>query len=173
MEVSTAYQYSHYQVNMATMLQLGRWFDYLKENGVYDNTRIILVSDHGREMWQFDDMYSNQNFDALGCNALLMVKDFNASGFTISDEFMTNADVPTLAMDGLIENPVNPFTGNAINSEDKTAHDQYILRSSAWNTETNKGTQFLPGDWYTVHDDIWTKSNWSSVAKKAILDQEN
>lgn len=173
MEVSTAYQYSHYQVNMATMLQLGRWFDYLKENGVYDNTRIILVSDHGREMWQFDDMYSNQNFDALGCNALLMVKDFNASGFTISDEFMTNADVPTLAMDGLIENPVNPFTGNAINSEDKTAHDQYILRSSAWNTEINNGTQFLPGDWYTVHDDIWTKSNWSSVAKKAIWDQEN
>ena len=42
---------------------------------------------------------------------LLLVKDFGSTEFTISDEFMTNADVPTLATQGLIENPTNPFTG--------------------------------------------------------------
>ena len=43
-----ANQLAHYQINMAAMLQLANWFDYMRENGVYDNTRIILVADHGR-----------------------------------------------------------------------------------------------------------------------------
>lgn len=44
------YQVRHYQINMASMIQLGKWLDYLKEKGVYDNTRIIIVSDHGRDL---------------------------------------------------------------------------------------------------------------------------
>ncbi|MBQ6398631.1 MAG: hypothetical protein IJI21_00765 [Clostridia bacterium] len=43
---------------------------------------------------------------------LLLVKDFNEKGpFRISGDFMTNADLPTLAFRGLVEAPVNPFTG--------------------------------------------------------------
>ena len=38
---------THYHINMATFIKLGEWFDYLREEGVYDNTRIILVADHG------------------------------------------------------------------------------------------------------------------------------
>jgi arylsulfatase A-like enzyme len=40
----------HYHSNMATMLRVGEWMDYLKEQGVYDNTRIIIVADHGRKL---------------------------------------------------------------------------------------------------------------------------
>lgn len=49
-----------------------------------------------------------------------MVKDFNRKGFSTSDTFMTNADVPALAMEDLIRDPKNPFTGKAINSDEKT-----------------------------------------------------
>ena len=45
MNMTTNEQVTHYQVNMAAFLKLGEWFDYLRENGVYDNTRIIIVSD--------------------------------------------------------------------------------------------------------------------------------
>ena len=51
---------------------------------------------------------------------LLMVKDFNRKGFSTSDTFMTNADVPALAMEDLILDPKNHFTGKAINSDEKT-----------------------------------------------------
>ena len=59
---------------------------------------------------------------------MLLVKDFGATGFTTSDTFMTNADVPTLAMAGLIENPVNPFTGNPINSSFKEEKNILLLK---------------------------------------------
>ena len=45
LKMETDLQVIHYQSNMAAMIQLGNWFDYLRENGVYDNTRIIVVSD--------------------------------------------------------------------------------------------------------------------------------
>ncbi|MDR2842401.1 MAG: membrane protein insertase YidC, partial [Spirochaetaceae bacterium] len=37
----------YYDVNSALYLKIGEWIDALKTNGVYDNTRIIIVSDHG------------------------------------------------------------------------------------------------------------------------------
>ncbi|MDR2392812.1 MAG: YidC/Oxa1 family membrane protein insertase, partial [Treponema sp.] len=37
----------YYHVNSAFYLKFAEWLQELKENGVYDNTRIIIVSDHG------------------------------------------------------------------------------------------------------------------------------
>ena len=166
-------QIKHYHTNMAAMLQLGKWFDYLRENGVYDNTRIILVADHGHLEWQMDeaifDLGGDELFDSELFRALLMVKDFNATGFTTSDEFMTNADTPTLAFAGLIDDPVNPFTGKVINNSEKTAHDQYILWSDSWIIDENNGNVFLPGDWYAVHGDTWNADNWRLVATNTTM----
>ena len=46
MQMETDNQVIHYHANIASYIILGEWFDYLRENGVYDNTRIILVADH-------------------------------------------------------------------------------------------------------------------------------
>jgi len=161
MQMETPYQVMHYHVNMAAMLQLGKWFDYLRENDVYNNTRIIIVSDHGRALGQFDITCNGEDMEYL--LPLLMVKDFNSTGFTVSEEFMTNADVPTIAFSGIIDNPVNPFTGNPINSDGKDG-PQTALISDYWDTQYNKGNTFLPGSWYTFlggdpHDqDSWVYS---------------
>ena len=40
----------HYHVNAAALLQVAKWLDFLKENDCYDNTRIIIVADHGRRI---------------------------------------------------------------------------------------------------------------------------
>jgi len=161
-------EYSHYESNMAAMIQLGKWFDYLRENNLYDNTRIILVSDHGRALNQFSDLV-HDNGDSTSMDMewyapLLMVKDFNSTGFTTSDEFMTNGDVPTLATANIIQNPVNPMTGNQINNDAKSAGDQYVIASEEWDVSTNNGNQFLPADWYSIHDNIWDTNNWKRVA---------
>ena len=116
-------QYNHYFANVVTIRALGEWFAYLQKEGIYDNTRIIIVSDHGYPLWQFGKLafknISEEPFDVQGVNPLLMVKDFGASGFTVDDTFMTNADVPTIALEGIINDPVNPFTGKKINSDSK------------------------------------------------------
>ena len=99
----------HYQVNMAAMIQLGKWFDYMREKDVFDNTRIILVADHGTSLQQWGELQIDEETDVSFCYPLLMVKDFNSEEFTVSEEFMTNGDVPAIAMKDIIDNPRNPF----------------------------------------------------------------
>lgn len=176
LNMTSIWHYCHYQTNMAALMQLGTWFDYLRENDVYDNTRIILVSDHGRTMWQCDELIYDKELDDIGdlalYGALLMVKDFDAEGFTISDEFMTNADVPTIAVNGVIQNPVNPFTGNAINNTAKES-DQYIIASIEWNTNTNNGNQFLPSQWFIFNgEDMWDLNNWMFIEEMTTDPEE-
>lgn len=159
---------SHYHVNMATMIKLGEWLEYLKDNDVYDNTKIIFVSDHGAWLDQIDEQIftiDGAEIDTGRFRPLLMVKDFNAKGFEESDEFMTNADVPTLALDGTIDNPVNPFTGNAINSEYKEKNENYITLSNEWDVLTNCGNVFKPDRWVKVENgDTFNVDNWSYIS---------
>lgn len=170
--LSTDRQVTHYHSNMATMLLLGKWLDYLKENGVYDNTRIIFVSDHGRRMEdQFEDqIFFDGTVDTKLYQALLMVKDFDEEGEPKTDmQFMTNADVPTLAMADLISNPINPATGKEITAE-KRNEKQYIIESDVHEIDKNNGAAFLPGEWYSVHDDIFEESNWAMEAEPAATE---
>lgn len=170
------YQISHYHANMAAMIKLGEWFEFLRENDVYDNTRIILVADHGRAMYQMEELlfkdliYEEGYFTDLTLfYPLLMVKDFGSDEYTTSDEFMTNADVATLAVENLIENPVNPFTGKDINNDEKYAHEQYITISKDWDTNINNGNVFLPGQWFAVSEDIWNLENWRLLDEKTSI----
>lgn len=165
LKMETSKHYIHYQTNMAAMLKIGEWMDYLKKNNVYDNTRIIIVADHGRDLQQLNHMILDDGkdslYDAELYNPLLLVKDFNSNKFSTSEEFMTNGDVPTLAVKDLIENPNNPFTGKKINNNNKYDQEQYILGSFEFDISTNNGNGYLPGTWLKVHSDIRNKNNWS------------
>ena len=159
-------EYYTYHVNISPLIQIGNWLDFLKENGVYDNTRIIIVSDHGCPAGRFDDLIQEDGTDMQAVIPLLLYKDFNASGFTVCDDFMTNGDTPILAMNGLIDNPVNPFTNKEIDDHEKLSHDQLVLcvDSSAENPSSEDCVFYRPGQvWYTVHDNVYEKDNWTRV----------
>ena len=159
--------YSHYESDMAALKALGEWFDYLRDNDLYDNTRIIIVSDHGNNLGEFDELEESDlevPVDAEAFTPLLMVKDFNSHGFTVSDDFMTLADTPYLATEGIISNPTNPFTGNEITMDDKQG-PQRIISSGLMDINANSGTVFAESDWYTVQSDIWNKDNWKYAGR--------
>lgn len=115
------FRIEHYHVNMASLLMIGEWCDHLRTEGVYDNTRIIIVSDHAYELGFMDGFKGTDGLDIEGFQALLMVKDFNASGFTEDDTFMCNADVPALAVEGVLSDHHNPFTGRSVGMEGKAS----------------------------------------------------
>ena len=172
LNMTTAFQMSHYHTNMAAMIQLGKWFDYLRENSIYDNTRIILVSDHGRDLANINELIFNMESGSIDVELyfpLLMVKDFDSEEFVTSHEFMTNADVPTLAVTGLINDPRNPFTGKPINNSEKTAHEQFIILSDELKTYVNNGETFLPARWASVKDNLWEESNWTLYNTETVL----
>jgi hypothetical protein len=169
--LDTEMKISHYHSNMLALIQLGNWFDYLRQIGVYDNTRIIIASDHGRFLSVFDDD-PNLEHDIDFFLPMLLVKDFGAEGFTTDSTFMTNADVPALSVEGLIENPVNPFTGNKISSDVKQENDtHYVIVSLEYDIGVNNGTQFLPSEWAAVSGsgNVMDKDNWIYYTEKTVL----
>ena len=157
------FHYRHYMSNMAAILRLGEWFDYLREQGCWDNTRVIIVSDHGHTLGQFPWMRVDDSFNAESVNPIFMVKDFGQTGFETSYEFMTNADTPTLALRDIVYDPINPFTGQPINNQVKYDGDVLVNSSQQWRTAEQTGTTFSyeGGHWYSVHDNIFDPNCWT------------
>ena len=163
----------HYEVNTAAWRELGNWFDYLREQGLYDNTRIIIVSDHGQHLELSQDMILRFTKEDTGAsidsdmrifNCTLMVKDFGSmgTGLVRDDTFMTNADVPLLALSGIVDNPVNPATGNPLTDDEKHASEHHVQWPSEWSTNKNNGNVFLPSDWFCLTgDNVLDGSSWS------------
>lgn len=157
--LSTENAISHYHVNMETFMMLGNWFDYLRENNVYDNTKIILVSDHGYILDILDDDDNPRN-NIESYLPLLMVKDFQSTGFSVSDAFMTNADTPALAVSHLSTEVMNPFTGRPITSDGKNTTKHHVILTDKCNPGNNNGNQFATSEWATVSGNVLDKSNW-------------
>lgn len=149
--------YASISSNAAFLRRLAEWMDYLRRNDCYDNTRIIVVADHGIGGANIENLFfyggpalerlrakgpkKTLAFEALiesitelGYNLdhnhpLLMMKDFTdtpdkkSAGrqFTADNRFMTNADVPALAFEGIVKNPTNPWTGKPIQKRSEDA----------------------------------------------------
>ncbi|MBR3105379.1 MAG: membrane protein insertase YidC [Lachnospiraceae bacterium] len=151
----------HYHSNMAAFLKLGAWFDYLREQGVYDNTRIIIVSDHGYGLPQREDMLLPGGVNVEAVNPVLLVKDFDSNGeFTVDTQFMTNADTTVLATQGIIADPVNPFTGKAITMEPKEGGVDFMWQPLEWDFY---GDPYAGDKWYHVSDDILDPDKWVPI----------
>ena len=148
-----------YHANAAAIKRLAEYFEFLKSLDVYDNTRIILVSDHGIPDLSFVTK-SSLPFHIDHMNPLLLVKDFDARGEMKTDmTFMSNADVPGLAMKELINNPVNPFTGSAITNDQKNNPLSILIRG-------NGEVEIGPHNTYYVHDNIFAAENWIPASEK-------
>ena len=161
----TAFRRTHYYVCMAAMKQLAIWFDYLRENDIYNNTRIIIVSDHGFGLGQFAGMFTAEGFDTEWFDPVLMVKDFNAEGYTVSEKFMTHADVPAISTAGLIDNPINPFTGKDLTINDKD-NEVIVFHTGIWGVNDNNGNQFADDKdnrWFIVKEDRRNMENWQQI----------
>ena len=165
----------HYHSDLSAFLRLGDWFDSLRAAGVWDNTRIILVSDHGCYLGLFGSdlrekypelancgFYEPEQWtDTMCYNPLLMVKDFGAKGFATDHSFMINADTPALAFEGVVENPVNPFTGKPVTGAGKEAAAQRILESD-WAISRNDGVFYTEPLWITFEgDNVFDPDAWS------------
>ncbi len=147
-----------YNANYLTYEALGKFFDYLRANDVYDNTRIILVSDHGGSVYtpSFDEFDIGLRPAHLNC--ILMMKDFYSSEPIKTDmTFMTNADVPQMALQDIVENPVNPFTGKSLLETEK--EDSFTMyQVNGW----SKGKIENYNIW-NVKENIFDPDNWTRV----------
>jgi hypothetical protein len=153
-----------YHVNMAAILLLARYFERLNDDNAYDNTRIIITADHGGGApSDFDGNIVLPNGERVSkYNPLLMFKDFGARGPLRADRaFMTNADTPFLATDGLIPDARNPWTGNPIQPDKKDGVT--VVTSDLWSPDLHSkyAFKFNDDDYLHVHANIFDPANWS------------
>lgn len=159
----------HYQVFVAAFKQIGKWLDYLKANEAYNNTRIIIVSDHGRQI-ELSEFSKFENSEMPGnYTPILLAKDFNStSELAINNDFMTNADTLFIAKEGLPLSNVNPFTGKTFLQEKEKGISVYPRKEGEQNVENIiDKTQFTFDKFESWHvsDTIFEESNWIPLTK--------
>lgn len=163
--------YDDIDTNIAALKRIGEWLEYLKQNGCYDNSRIILVSDHGNSADKPKELdYTGDfpfDYNPGRFHPLLMVKDFNAHGkLNLNYDFMTNADVPAIATKGIFEHPVNPTTKKEIvevSPASKKASGVVFMPEY----QANGNNTFNVPDkyWYTVSKNVFDATNWQQGVK--------
>lgn len=157
----------YYHAMVSSFSLLAKWFDFLKDNGVYDNTRIILVSDHGLKVMNPFNEENNlpRERELLEFNSLLMVKNFNADfDIKTNNTFMTNADVPHIATEGLVYPLIDPFTGKEMSIE--KANGVTITCNDYWEPDDFNKTTIKPDEWLFVKDNVFDPANWSKITIK-------
>lgn len=154
-----------YNTSRKALLLLAEWFNWLKENGIYDNTKIIIVSDHGYSgpnpmIPEWTDIFTKDGVYLDGTarvHPLLLVKDFNERGdLKTSDIFMSNADVPAL-----IASAVGGIEGIAADPIKNPVADRELkVHFTPWLPQENRKNSFKIYAQYGVKNNIFNRKNW-------------
>lgn len=153
-----------YECQRAFTYTFAEWIDWMKENGVYDNTKIILVSDHGPSWWHYDgeitttapiewteeEKISLERF--LHLNSLLMVKDFN-NDFPMREDWrlMNIADVSAIAFD-----EHDPTKADSVSRTLPTFF-------TTWHNDLKTRSQYEIKHWFEVTDNVYDLENWEAI----------
>lgn len=152
------YKRAVYQINEAALLSLGDWFEYLKQNGVYDNTRIIITSDHGYgDIDLFGREHAEGDLDTEFFDSIMLVKDFGSEGFTVLVDDITNADTPYLATQG-IGDGINPYTLSPFSSVPDSAVT--VIFSREINPISAGENTYSGCEYYTVSHPFADINDW-------------
>lgn len=144
---------------------LVRWFRWMKENGVYDNTQIILVSDHdgndsasfGKE---FDDLRPGNT--PWKPDALLLVKQRGGRGeLRIDDRPMSGADVVPL-----ICASAGPCPGiDSVDPLRDQAEPRVRTHSAGLASIRRHGKDHFKTKDYRIVGSMFNRNNWSVLEK--------
>jgi hypothetical protein len=129
------------------LLMTADYLDFLKAEGVYDNTKIVIVSDHGIVGPVAD--YSTRAVAGgtqanifVRTRSLLLVKEIAATGkLQVSEEFLPNAEVPRIVCEE-IGGCVNPYLGNRT-IEAHGRNDPFMVSLVPWQFSLQQPDRFV------------------------------
>ena len=107
-------------------------------------------------------------------NPILLVKDFNSNeDVKISEEFMTNADVPCLIIKNTLASNINPYTNIEINDEYKKNDMIVALRKNS-NLNRRYASLYQNNNifWATIDkNNLFNKFGWTIINDEDIAQQ--
>lgn len=154
---------SQYHASIGSMIKIAEWISFLKESGVYDNTRIILTSDHGFDL-------KKEGYPNAVLNPILFVKDFNQHGeMKIDKTLMTNADSAYLSVEGLIENPINPYSGKTLSKGNKQ-EPLYGAFVEGWAPDKQFKYSYRVTNWFKLTNGVLDNESQIEVSQDEALE---
>lgn len=133
----------------------------LKKHNIYDNTMIILTSDHNFN--STDLIIKNDgNTDHFPSRAfsLLLIKDFNSdSSFVESTNFMSNADVPSIICQQLPDCEIFPPDPRYSNNTNR----KLIHSSGNWHPDRHGTNYYNIDEQWEITGDMHKYNNWRKL----------
>lgn len=130
-----------------TLLSVANYLDFLKSAGVYDNTQIVIVSDHGI-VGPVEDRSTRAVAGGtwakkfVSTRSVLLVKERGATGaLSISEAFMPNAEVPRIVC-AEIDGCVNPYLNNKAIATDGR-DDPFLVSIVPWQFSAQNSKSFV------------------------------
>ena len=138
-----------------SMKLLITFFDKLKDLGIYDKTKIIIVSDHGASSIKSEKF----NIRVSSANALLMVKDFNENHtLSTSSKFLSNFDVYGISLSGVSNNTNQSLDMIKNYKKRKLLYIRKVYPDNSYNISQA----------FEVQDTIFKDSNWKELSDSQI-----
>ena len=145
----------------------------LKGTKAVFHTFLTPIFDHGASIETGKFNSDEMPFLKEQVTASLLVKDFNdrttsPDGVHLRKDmrFMTNADTPALALEGINDEAETPFTNMKykLSAEEKNDYTK-ICKPQAESTRNRENKKYtIPNDvWWTVSDDIYKDENWKQI----------
>ncbi|WP_297096138.1 membrane protein insertase YidC [uncultured Draconibacterium sp.] len=142
---------------------VSQWINVLKSLDVYDNTRIVIASDHGLRHVKdtatvmIDQPYQNINYDKvpfadmLNFSSLLLVKDFSSNGeISIDSTLMSTLDVQNIS-----------FNGNTPLMIDSLNNRTFDALKVSWKIKMFENTNYPILRGYKIKENIYDINNWT------------
>lgn len=144
---------SRLQSELCALKLLSLFLEKLKENGAYNNTMVLIVSDHGTQGAHIPDNARGLSQNQIRDSSLLLVKGFDSkqSELKISHLLTTNYDVPLFIENSLEGTDNAPWKD--LNRARKTVHGD-------WQRNVHPSNSYHLQEFYTVKGSLFNNQNW-------------
>lgn len=160
-EYERAY-FQHYDTEACALSYLSDFVQWLKENGIYDNTQIFVVSDHSG----FDDIEIPYSVSQKGHRpvSLFLFKDFDTSGkLKLDSRLMANYDSPSIFCDNLPNGCPN-VPKNILSNYPKNRNIISTIPIH-WDISLHKKNEWLINHYFQVKGNIYDESSWQDITE--------
>lgn len=151
-----------YQTTRCAVQALGRYMEWMKEKGIYDNTMIVIASDHG---WTsknplLKNVKEQTRFSMF--QSFLMVKPFATADTPLrqSKEFISSANVPGMLCD-VLGGCLDRVTGKTIRHVPLT--EPVTLFETPWQPSGQNSDTYVVDAMYQVSGDVTNSDSWKQL----------
>lgn len=143
----------HFDNEICAIWGVSKFLNWMKDNSIYDQSKIIIVSDHGYSD-AYKQMEGNLGRELGNCsNPLLLVKDYNAKGrLKINSNLAMNYEI----YDFIVEDKTN----KGVRKQDFL----HIIPKS--------GKELYPKSVFRIQDNVYDSKMWKNITKE-FLDNLN